>query len=113
MAALLCGCDFEHYRASALTDSISVSPQEFTLERSGGGALTLEIRAAGDWIIIAPETLIVQPAYGSGDTSVTVLISDSRDPDTQAWLPRTDVLSVCGTSVTIPVTIRQRGNSTE
>ena len=59
--ALLLSCDFEPYQINLLSDSISVSSQEITLESTGSVPVTFDVQAVGDWIIVAPEGLSVSP----------------------------------------------------
>lgn len=99
-AVLLSACDFEHYQGRELSGTISVAPREISF---GNGLLKqaeFRIACLGDWIIVAPEALRVDPRLGTGDATVTVWgPSDSSGPATLT-------LYVCGTDVTIPVTVR-------
>ena len=110
--ALLLSCDFEPYKINLLSDSITVSTQEITLESTGSVPVSFEVQAPGDWIIIAPEGLTVTPKHGTGSATVTVSAPDNVD---EVWHevqgPRSFKLSVCGTGTTVPVVVNQKGEA--
>ena len=110
--ALLLSCDFEPYQINLLSDSISVSTQEITLESTGSVPVTFDVQAVGDWIIVAPEGLTVSPRYGTGAATVTVSAPDNVD---EVWHevqgPRSFKLAVCGTDTTVPVVVNQKGEA--
>ena len=110
--ALLLSCDFDPYRINLLSEGISVSTQEITLESTGSVPATFDLQAAGDWIIVAPEGLTVSPKYGNGPATVTVTAPDNVD---EVWHevqgPRSFKLSVCGTDTTVPVLVNQKGEA--
>ena len=105
-AVLLSACDFEHYQGRELSGTISVAPREISF---GDGLLKqaeFRISCMGDWIIIAPEALRVDPRLGTGDATVVVWgPSEFSGPEASSG-PATLTLYVCGTDVTIPVTVR-------
>ncbi|MBQ3722400.1 MAG: hypothetical protein II851_01690 [Bacteroidales bacterium] len=101
-AVLVTACDFENYRGRELTSSLTVSPREFAFETTALTQTSFQIQAVGDWIIIAPQALTVQPLYGSGDTEVSVWIPAAENVSAISY-----TLYVCGTDVTVPVVIRQ------
>ena len=111
-AVLLHACDFEPYSDPFLGSGISVSSQEITLESTGRQAATFDVNATGDWLIVAPQELTVSPRFGSGPATISVSAPDNVD---EVWNevqgPRSFKLSVCGTDVTIPVTVNQKGEA--
>ena len=112
VAAALTACDFEPYAITELSRDITVSTQEITLESTGGQPVTFDIQSKGDWIIVAPEGLRVDPKYGSGAATVSVSAPDNVDEvyhEVQG--PRSFKLSVCGTETTLPITVNQKGEA--
>lgn len=99
-AVLVTACDFERYEGRKLSGSISVAPREIVFGNELLKQADIEIRCQGDWIIIAPEALRIDPLLGSGDATVTVWGPSSGSG------PASLTLYVCGTDVTIPVTVR-------
>lgn len=102
VAVLVTACDFESYQGRELTSSLTVSPREFAFKTTTLAQASFTIQSAGDWIIVAPEALTVQPLYGSGDTEVSVWIPAAEGVPTMTY-----TVYVCGTDVTVPVVIRQ------
>ena len=102
VAVLVTACDFESYQGRELTSSLTVSPREFVFETTALAQVSFTIQSAGDWIIVAPEALTVQPLYGSGDTEVSVWIPAATGVPSMFY-----TVYVCGTDVTVPVVIRQ------
>ena len=99
-AVLATACDFEPFQGEKLSGAITVSPREIELGDTSLGSAQIDIHSTGDWIIVAPDILIVQPLLGSGDGQVSI-----RVPAEAAVSSYT--LYVCGTDVTIPVVIRR------
>ena len=112
LLAALASCDFEPYKINLLSNDISVSTQEITLESTGNVPGTFDIQSSGDWLIVAPEGLTVSPKYGNGPATITVSAPDNID---DVWHevqgPRSFKLSVCGTETTIPVVVNQKGEA--
>ena len=112
LLAALASCDFEPYKINLLSNDISVSTQEITLESTGNVPGTFDIQSSGDWLIVAPEGLTVSPKYGTGPATITVSAPDNID---DVWHevqgPRSFKLSVCGTETTIPVVVNQKGEA--
>ena len=110
--AMLHACDFEHYSDPPLSSDLSVSTQEITLASTGRQAATFDVNAVGDWIIVAPAELTVEPKHGTGPATISVSAPDNVD---EVWHevqgPRSFKLSVCGTGVTLPVTVNQKGEA--
>ena len=107
---LLFGCRAN--LAEVLTSEIAVSTQEITLESTGHAGVSFNVTAAGDWIIVAPEELEVSPRLGSGNATVSVSAADNVDDVyKEVQGPRSFKLSVCGTGVTVPVTVYQKGEA--
>jgi hypothetical protein len=105
-AVLLSACDFEHYQGRELSGTISVAPREISFGNALLKRAEFRISCMGDWIIIAPEALRVDPRLGTGDATVVVWgPSESSGPEASSG-PATLTLYVCGTDVTIPVTVR-------
>ena len=104
-AVLLSACDFEHYQGRELSDTISVAPREISFGNALLKRAEFRISCMGDWIIIAPEALRVDPRLGTGDATVVWGPSESSWPEGSSG-PDTLTLYVCGTDVTIPVTVR-------
>lgn len=112
VAAILASCDFEPYAINELSRDITVSTQEITLESTGAQPVTFEVRSAGDWIIVAPEGLRVNPKYGNGAATISVSAPDNVDEvyhEVQG--PRSFKLSVCGTETTVPIVVNQKGEA--
>lgn len=112
VAAILASCDFEPYAVTELSRDIAVSTQEITLESTGAQPVTFSIQATGDWIIVAPEGLRVDPKYGSGAATVSVSAPDNVDEvyhEVQG--PRSFKMAVCGTETTLPIVVNQKGEA--
>lgn len=112
VAAILASCDFEPYAINELSRDITVSTQEITLESTGAQPVTFEVRSAGDWIIVAPEGLRVNPKYGNGAATISVSAPDNVDEvyhEVQG--PRSFKMAVCGTETTLPITVNQKGEA--
>ena len=103
-ALALAACDFEPFQGGELSSSISVSPREIVVGTTVLNRATVRVQSPGDWIIIAPEGLVVEPLRGTGDTEVSVTV-----PSTLTDFPLT--FYVCGTGVTVPVVIRRDTDS--
>jgi len=101
-ALLLTGCDFEHYEVLPLSGTLDVTPRELT---AGSALMSVQVTSSGDWLIIAPPQLTVQPLYGSGDREVLVRVTEEGDEDYTFY--------VLGTDVTLPVVVRHGGDATQ
>ena len=106
-AVLATACDFEPFQGEKLSGAITVSPREIELGDTSLGSAQIDVHSTGDWIIVAPDILIVQPLLGSGDGLVSIMVPAEAAASTYT-------LYVCGTDVTIPVVIRRtRPDGTE
>ena len=112
LAATLSACDFRPYVVVNLSPDIRVSTDEITLESTGLVPASFTVTTTGDWIIVAPEELEVSPKYGHGPATITVTAPDNVD---EVWHevqgPRSFKLSVCGTDITLPIIVNQKGEA--
>ena len=106
-AVLATACDFEPFQGEQLSGTITVFPREIELGSSSMGSAQIDVHSTGDWIIVAPDILIVQPLLGSGDGQISIMVPAEA-------VASSYTLYVCGTDVTIPVVIRKtRPDGTE
>lgn len=111
--ALVASCDiYPNYSGEMLAASISVDKSEVTLESTGSVPAEVNITAAGDWIIIAPEELTVEPLRGTGNQKITIAAPDNVDEIYHEVAgPKTYKVNVCGTDITVPVIVNQKGEA--
>lgn len=111
--AIVASCDlYPNYEGELLASSISVDKSEVTLESTGSIAAEINITSAGDWIIVAPEGLSVNPLRGTGNRKVSISAPDNVDDvyhEVQG--PKSFKLNICGTDITVPVTVNQKGEA--
>lgn len=110
---LASACDIcPQFDAQILSDSVSTAQDQVVLEAVSGSA-TFEVKSTGDWIIINnADWLTVYPMHGTGPQTITLVAKDNVD-DVYGEVsgPRSEKISICGTDVTIPVTVSQKGEA--
>ena len=107
-AMLFASCQEE---AAPLASAISVDKQELTFAGASAEAQKVKVKAEGEWFVLSSEEWItVKPAYGNGETEVTVTVADNVDSYNELAGPRSTVLNFCyGTTGVTPVTVKQLG----
>ena len=74
-AMLFASCQEE---AAPLASAISVDKQELTFAGASAEAQKVKVKAEGEWFVLSSEEWItVKPAYGNGETEVTVTVADN------------------------------------
>ena len=109
-AMLFASCQEE---AAPLASAISVDKQELTFAGASAEAQKVKVKAEGEWFVLSSEEWItVKPAYGNGETEVTVTVADNVDSYNELAGPRSTVLNFCyGTTGVTPVTVKQLGEA--
>ena len=109
-AMLFASCQEE---AAPLASAISVDKQELTFAGASAEAQKVKVKAEGEWFILSSEEWVtVKPAYGNGDTDVTITVADNVDSYNELAGPRSTVLNFCyGTTGVTPVTVKQLGEN--
>ena len=109
-AMLFASCQEE---AAPLASAISVDKQELTFAGASAEAQKVKVKAEGEWFVLSSEEWItVKPAYGNGDTDVTITVADNVDSYNELEGPRSTVVNFCyGTTGVTPVTVKQLGEN--
>lgn len=109
-AMLFASCQEE---AAPLASAISVDKQELTFAGASAEAQKVKVKAEGEWFVLSSEEWVtVKPAYGNGETEVTVTVADNVDSYNELAGPRSTVLNFCyGTTGVTPVTVKQLGEN--
>ena len=109
-AMLFASCQEE---AAPLASAISVDKQELTFAGASAEAQKVKVKAEGEWFVLSSEEWVtVKPAYGNGDTDVTITVADNVDSYNELEGPRSTVVNFCyGTTGVTPVTVKQLGEN--
>ena len=109
-AMLFASCQEE---AAPLASAISVDKQELTFAGASAEAQKVKVKAEGEWFVLSSEEWVtVKPAYGNGDTDVTITVADNVDSYNELAGPRSTVVNFCyGTTGVTPVTVKQLGEN--
>ena len=109
-AMLFASCQEE---AAPLASAISVDKQELTFAGASAEAQKVKVKAEGEWFVLSSEEWVtVKPAYGNGDTDVTITVADNVDSYNELEGPRSTVVNFCyGTTGVTPVAVKQLGEN--
>lgn len=93
----------------------AISVDKATVELAGTDVVAQEVAvtADGEWLVVAPEWIVVKPGYGNGNATISVSAPDNVDEYKELLGPRSEKVIIIGASekVTASFVVNQAGEN--
>lgn len=93
-----------------LGSEISVAPTSLVVAGQNAENQTVTVTANGDWIAVVPEWIKLDPAYGSGNTTVVMSFADNLDADNTLAAKRTATVLFSVNDASAELEVEQEGD---
>ncbi len=92
-----------------MASSILVDKTDIAFVATGAAPVTMNVTSDGDWMTSAPAWVKLEPAYGSGNATVKVSVTDNVDEYGDVAGPRSGRIMIGGEK-TVSVAVEQAGD---
>lgn len=96
--------------AAPLGSKISVAPTSLVVAGQNAENQTVTVTADGDWIAVVPEWIKLNPASGSGNTTVILSFADNLDADNTLAAKRTATVLFSVNNASAELEVEQAGD---
>lgn len=112
-AAMAVSCTAGKESADDFASAISVDKAEVELAGTNVVAQEVAVTADGEWLVIAPEWVVVKPGYGNGNGTISVSAPENVDEYEELLGPRSEKVIIIGASedVTASFVVTQAGEN--